>query len=256
MTEAKHFKQGDRVRVIDHDYPGLFKVVNPLNLQLDETTQQATLVVIIEPVNVDEFIKHFCSEALPADIKQFELLIKPECLELAVEPDIPMPIEMDSCLLDLWDEGEFATAITYGRSSIDERKRCYGLYQSDEQRDLPQMSERYFTHPNHTLFELWEGRELIGMLNMNISRTATTLYLSINAVLVINQAQGKGLGSRLAMTVSHFVDQWRQQQEWINKPEVVIHAELLSERGEGFLQQFAQRFDNPSHLTLVRDWGW
>ncbi|EGU33386.1 putative transposase B [Vibrio ichthyoenteri ATCC 700023] len=52
------------------------------------------------------------------------------------------------------------------------------------------------------------------------------------------------------------VDHWRQQQEWINKPEVVIHAELLSERGEGFLQQFAQRFDYPSHLTLVRDWGW
>ena len=93
VAEAKRFKQGDRVRVIGNDYPGLFKVVHPFNLTFDEETQQAGLVVVIEPVDVDEFIARFCKEGLPADIKGFEIAVKPEYLELVIEPEYPQQAE-------------------------------------------------------------------------------------------------------------------------------------------------------------------
>ncbi|GEK15990.1 hypothetical protein [Aliivibrio fischeri] len=183
-------------------------------------------------------------------------MFKAECLDLVIEHDSPIPIELNSCLLEYWDCEEAFTAITYNQSSVDERKQCYSLYQYDDSRDLPQLSECYFTHPKHALFELWQGRHLIGMLNMNMSRDEDTLYLSVNAVVLINQEQGKGLGKRLAISVGRIVDHWHQHQDWQNKPTVLIHADLLSECGEGFLLQLAECFEHSERLTLLRDWGW
>lgn len=86
MSKPNQLTQGDQVRLIDHEYPGLFKVINPLNLIFDDDTQVVQLVTTIEPLDVDPFKAHFCRDGLPDNISGFGIAIKSELLELVTQP--------------------------------------------------------------------------------------------------------------------------------------------------------------------------
>ena len=82
MSKPNQLTQGDRVRLIDQDYPGLFVVIEPLNLMFDDENKNWKLVSTIRPLDVALFTKHFCNDAYAGEV---ELIINPDHLELVTE---------------------------------------------------------------------------------------------------------------------------------------------------------------------------